>query len=114
MLNRFFKKRSTSLTKDEYWKKWEFFELTQDLHKAVEILSPLKGGYSSGFISAEEFHVALTDAIDDIEFGNRTDLTEFYNWFAPTSAWDDFVGIDGIEIGNRIFERVSRWKKAHN
>ena len=32
------------------------------------------------------------DAIDDIEFGNQTELNRFWLWFAPTCAWDDFVG----------------------
>ena len=57
---------------------------------------------------------ALIDAIDDIEYGNQTDLTRFWFWFAPTTAWDDFVGEEGIELGNRIFDRVDRWKKAHS
>ncbi|RKE04371.1 hypothetical protein BXY64_1391 [Marinifilum flexuosum] len=28
------------------------------------------------FLSAEEFHNALIDKINDIEFGNQTDLSE--------------------------------------
>ncbi|MDH4473328.1 MAG: hypothetical protein QE487_12040 [Fluviicola sp.] len=106
--------RPDNLSKVDYWKKWEFFELLDDLHAAEKQLSEYKGGYSEEFLSAEEFHEALIDAIDDIEFGNQTDLTRFWLWFAPTCAWDDFVGQEGEELGNKIFERVDRWKKGHS
>jgi hypothetical protein len=102
-----------NLSKIEYWKKWEFFELIEDLHAAEQILSNYEGGHSGEFLSAQDFRQTLEDAIDDIEFGNKTDLTRFWFWFAPTCAWDDFVGIEGQELGNRIFERVDKWKKAN-
>lgn len=104
--------RPDNLSKTEYWKKWEFFELLDDLHTAEKMLANYSGGCSGEFLSAEEFHEALIDAIDDIEFGNQTDLTRFWVWFAPTCAWDDFVCDEGIDLGNRIFERVNKWKKA--
>lgn len=105
--------RPDNLSKVDYWKKWEFFELLDDLHEAEKLLSEYTGGYSGEFLSAEEFHLALIDAIDDIEFGNQTDLTRFWMWFAPTCEWDDFVGEEGEELGNKIFERADRWKKGH-
>lgn len=111
--NIFKSSRPENLSKIEYWKKWEFFELIEDLHAAVKILSNYEGGHSGEFLSAQEFHQALEDAIDDIEFGNKTDLTRFWFWFAPTSVWDDFVGEEAVELGNRIFERVDKWKKAN-
>ena len=98
----------------DYWKKWEFFELLEDLHEAEKLLSNFKGGYSGEFLSAMSFHEALLDAIDEIEGGNQADLTRFYIWFAPTSQWNDFTGTEGIELGNRIFERVNKWKKANS
>jgi hypothetical protein len=100
-----------NLTKIEYWKKWEFFELIDDLHNAKKMLSKYDGGCFGEYLSANEFHVALEDAIDEIEFGNQTDLIRFWFWFAPTSVWDAFVGEEGQELGNRIFERVDKWKK---
>jgi hypothetical protein len=114
-LSKLFKRNlPDGLSKIDYWKKWEFFELLDDLHAASELLSEYKGGYSGKFLSAESFYEELVDAIDDIEFGNQTDLTRFWLWFAPTCEWDDFVGQEGLELGNRIFERVDKWKKAHN
>lgn len=100
------------LSKIDYWKKWDFFELLDDLHSAEKLLSNYRGGYSGEFLSAEEFREALLEAIDEIEFGNRIDLTKFWIWFAPTCEWDDFVGQEGEDLGNRIFERVDKWKKA--
>ena len=82
------------------------------MHAVEKILSKYRGGYSGEFSSTEEFHKTLIDAIDDIEFGNQTDLTRFWIWFAPSCSWDDLVGEEGINLGNRIFERVNKWKKA--
>jgi hypothetical protein len=113
MISRFIKKKPKQLSKVEYWKKWGFFELVEDLHKADKILEELKGGYSNRFDSAQDFRSHLVDFIDYIEFGNQMDLSKLWIWFAPTCDWDDLVGITGIEIGNRIFERVDNWKK-HN
>lgn len=114
MFKRLFNKnRPDGLSKIDYWKKWEFFQLLEDLHKAEKLLANFKSGYSGEFLSAENFHDALLDAIDDIEEGNQMDLTKLYIWFAPTSQWDDFTGKEGMELGNRIFERVNKWKKTH-
>ena len=88
--------------------------MLEDLHKAEKLLSNYKGGYSGEFLSAESFREVLLDAIDGIEEGNQTDLTRFYIWFAPTSQWYDFTGAEGMELGNRIFERVNKWKKANS
>ena len=59
MFNRIFKKKSKGLSKIEYWKKWELFELFSDLHLAEKMLSEFKGGYSGKFSSAEEFYNAF-------------------------------------------------------
>jgi hypothetical protein len=108
-----FKKDPNRLSKDKYWTKWEFFELLDDLHKAKEILSQYKGGYSGDILSAEEFHDLLADEIMSIEEMNNNDLSKLHIWFAPTSAWDDFVGMEGLELGNKIYERLDNWKKGN-
>jgi hypothetical protein len=109
----FFNRRTPeNLSKIDYWKKYDFFELIADLHQALEFLANYSGGYSNGFLSAEAFYLALEDAIDDIEFGNQTDLNRFYIWFAPASDWDDFTGNEGSDLGDNIFERVKKWKEA--
>ncbi|WP_452227601.1 hypothetical protein [Lacinutrix sp. MEBiC02404] len=111
MFNRIFKKKSKELSKIEYWKKWELFELISDLHLAEKMLSEYSGGYSGNFSSAEEFHKALVEEIYNVEFDNVADFTQIWYWFAPTCEWDDFTGMESIELGNRIFNRVNNWKK---
>lgn len=108
-----FSSRPDKLSKCEYWERWEFFDLIEDLYEAEKLLSRYSGGYSDQFLSAEEFHNALINKIDDIEFGNQTDLSELWTWFAPTSAWDDFVGEEGEYLGNRIFTRLDKWMKGN-
>jgi len=99
-------------SKAEYWRKWEFYSLLEDLHKAERFLASKTGGYSGNFDSVEEFREALLDEIDWIEFNNKTDLNQIHQWFLPTGVWDDFTGSEGSELGNRISERVSRWEKG--
>lgn len=114
-ISNFFKRINfNSVSKEDYWRKWEYFELLEDLHKALGLLSEYEGGNSGDFLSAQDFHLALEDAIDDVEFGNNDDLSKFWIWFAPTSVWDDFVGEKGADLGNSIFERVDKWKKANS
>ena len=103
------KEKSNELSRIEYWKKWKFPELIEELKRASELLSEYKGGYSGEFLSAEEFYGALINEIKSIEQGNKTDLTRFYFWFAPTCEWDDFVAEEGEGLGNKIFARVSKW-----
>lgn len=76
------------------------FEL---LDKAEYLASEFSKGYSSGFDSAEGFHKALQLAIQKLKDGDHTQLTTIQFWFAPTSAWDTFVGMDGQELGNEIY-----------
>jgi hypothetical protein len=111
LLRSLFSNRPDNLSKREYWEKWEFFDLMNELHKAEKLLSGYKGGYSSGFLSAEDFHSALVEEIDDIEFGNKTDLSILHLWFAPTCDWDDIVGLEGVELGNKTYSILDNWKK---
>jgi len=56
LFNRIFKSsRLNNLSKVEYSKKWEFFELLDDLHTAEKILADFKGGCSGEFLSGENF-----------------------------------------------------------
>ncbi len=101
------------MSKVEYWKQWQFFELLEKLHEAEQLLWEYKSVYSEEFGLAEIFHENLVDAIDDIEFGNRSDLTRFYHWFSLGQAWGFFTGEAGKELGESIFSIAERWKKAH-
>ena len=86
-LSKIFKSnRPDNLSKVDYWKKWEFFELLDDLHAAEKILAEYKGRLLRQiFYPLKSFMRHLLDAIDDIEFGNQTDLSRF--WTMVCSDW---------------------------
>ncbi len=93
-------------------KKHELFELFDDLDQAGKILSEIKGGYSGVFDSAEQFYEVLKDEVYELKHQNSPDFKQICVWFAPTSVWDDFVGLEGMELANRIFERAYNWNKS--
>lgn len=76
------------------------------LDKAEVVLSKYSGGYSGEFLSAEEFHQNLKNSIQEYKNGDIKKLDSFQIWFAPTCEWDDFVGKEGISLGNEIYELI--------
>ena len=114
MFNRLFRKKKRKLTKIEEWKKFELFELFNDLDIALKILADYTGGYSGVFLSAEEFHKAFSEELIDLKYQNVPDFENICVWFAPTTAWDDFVGMEGIELGSRIFNRAYKYYKTNS
>lgn len=74
------------------------------LDQAEELVSYYRGGYSTQFFSAQEFHAALAESIRLYKQGDETQLEKIYFWFAPTCCWDDFTGAEGMDIANKIFE----------
>jgi hypothetical protein len=113
MFNNRFSRKSGDLSKEAYWEKWEFFDLIIDLHEAEKAMSLNIGDTSDKFASSEQFRLSLEDLTDDIEGGNQLDLTQLWELFAPVSAWDDFMGNNGQDLGDRIFQRLDHWMK-HN
>lgn len=87
-------------------------KLIQLLDKAEKIVSKCSGGYSGNFLSADEFHKELKTAIQDYKGGDKKKLDLLYIWFAPTSAWDDFVGQDGANLGDKIFDLINKINKG--
>lgn len=80
------------------------------LVKAEKMISQYQGGYSHEYLSAQEFHNDLKDAIEVYKNGDNSTLDKFYIWFAPTCQWDDFVGKSGEKIAYEIFEIVCKLK----
>jgi hypothetical protein len=78
--------------------------LIQDLELAIEKVSKRSGGYSGELLPAEEFKARLTFCVDRLKQGDRSALQELWGHFAPTCAWDNFVG--EAEVGERIFQRI--------
>ncbi len=85
--------------------------LINDLESAEKLLSEFSGGYSGEFITAEEFHAALCDRINRLKSNDLNVINDLWIWFAPTCRWDDFVGLDGMDLGNKIFEQLDKLKK---
>ena len=83
--------------------------LIEELKTAYQLVSQCEGGYSGDFLDAREFAVALKEAITLFESGDDTCVKNLWLWFAPTTAWDDFVGSEGMELGNSIFEKLEQY-----
>lgn len=86
----------------------DFKQLILLLERAVQLSAEFSGGYSANFLSAEEFHATLAKTVQRIKENHITELEKIYTWFIPASAWDDFVDIDGLDLGNEIFELVTK------
>lgn len=86
--------------------------LIAKLKTAHELVGQFTGGYSDGFSSAEEFSAALGKAIQELEAGNAKVLGEIRLWFLPTSDWDDFVGQEGIQLGEEVSRIIDQYMKG--
>ena len=82
------------------------------LAKAEHLATEFQGGYSEQFLSAEEFHNALSESICKLKHGDKAQLDQLHIWFLPTSCWDDFMGKDGQDLANQIGDLLSKLIKA--
>jgi hypothetical protein len=80
----------------------ELAKLIELLGQAEKLASEFRGGYSGKFLSAEEFHRALSDSISKLKKGDKTQLDTLHIWFLLTSCWDDFIGTEGQVLANEI------------
>ena len=85
-------------------------ELIAVLKKAHELASQFEGGYSVRFFGAEEFAKALGIAVNEFENGNDSVLDDLQLWFLPTSEWDDFIKLEGLELGQRISALLAEYR----
>jgi hypothetical protein len=88
--------------------------LIKELKNAYQLVSQYEGGYSGNFIDSKDFAAALKDAIALFESGDDTIVKNLWLWFAPTTAWDDFVGLEGTELGNSIFGKLEQYIVENN
>lgn len=86
----------------------DYIQLIQLLGQAERLAAQSSGGYSGRFLSAEEFHKTLSESIEKLKQGDQSQLKILYVWFLPTSAWDDFTGGDGVDLGNEICTLLSK------
>ncbi|NQX43148.1 hypothetical protein HQN84_30140 [Pedobacter steynii] len=109
MFRRFFKRDiQNRISKIDYWKQWEFFELFDDLHLAEQLLNENKLNPSIGF---EEFKGEFIEELYEVEGDNVIDFTRIWEWFNPNNKWDLIMGNVGKDLGLRIFYRTDRWKR---
>ncbi|WP_091510496.1 hypothetical protein [Microbulbifer yueqingensis] len=87
--------------------------LIKDLKKACGIASHYSGGYSGEFLDAQEFYQALKSAVEAFECGDDSQARDLWIWFAPTTAWDDFIGTEGLDLGNAIFGQLQAYIDKH-
>lgn len=40
--------------------------------------------------------------IHELERGNEEIVDDLFLWFLPTSDWDDFIKMEGLELGQRV------------
>ncbi|RAV97619.1 hypothetical protein DQQ10_27530 [Pseudochryseolinea flava] len=106
-MSKIIRDKGEKLSKIEYWKKWEIFELFDDLHEAEQLLNSRK---SKGY-RHDKFKTEFTEEFGEIEGDNVADFTRIWQWFSPNNEWDKVVGPEGEELRRRIFKRTDRWKR---
>lgn len=87
--------------------------LIGNLKKACEVASQYSGGYSGEFLDAQEFYQALVETVTAFENGDTSQVKSLWVWFSPTTAWDDFIGMEGTELGNSIFSQLQNYISDH-
>ncbi|MDP0498275.1 MAG: hypothetical protein Q7Q73_18945 [Verrucomicrobiota bacterium JB024] len=84
-------------------------ELIAKLRDACDMASHYQGGYSGEFLDAQAFATALRAAVQHLADGQDDTISDLKQWFAPTCAWDDFVGTEGIRLGNEIYSALKTY-----
>lgn len=90
----------------------KFERLIKLLDEAEKLAGQFSGGHSNNFLSAQEFHIALTDSINKLKSGDNDQLNYLCLWFAPTCDWDDFIHQDGENLANEIYPLVTELRKS--
>ncbi|HEY1055276.1 hypothetical protein [Emticicia fontis] len=89
------------LSKIDYWKKWELFELFDNLHQAEKLL--LDRARENNDSQLLNFKNDFIEELYELKGENVPDFTRIREWFSPEKEWDRMVGQSGKEIGNNIF-----------
>jgi len=105
----FQKRKPDGLSKIEYWKIWELFELFDELHKAENLLVDILDKKNDDELI--KFKNEFIEELYEIEGDNVADFTRIWEWFTPTKEWDLFCGQQGEKLGINIFRIVDKWKR---
>lgn len=108
MFKRLFQKhQSDNLSKVDYWKKWELFELFDDLHEAEKLLNDI-AVESDGL---KQFRSDFIEELYEIEGDNIADFTRMWEWFTPSKQWDTVVGQNVKKPRDNIYRITDKWKR---
>ena len=86
----------------------DFLNLIKLLDKADQLAGNYNGAYPDEFLSEEEFHLALIESIEKLKNGDKSQLTQLYNWFLPSYLWDNYEGKAFKSLVNKIFSLLSK------
>lgn len=112
MFKRFFNKKaknSNKLSKYDYLKKWEIFELFDELRKGEQLLHD----FAANNIESQvlKFKDDYIEELYEIQGDNVADFTTIWEWFAPSKEWEALLGEKGKEIGDNVFRITDKWKR---
>ncbi|TPD67000.1 hypothetical protein [Flavobacterium microcysteis] len=106
------KRLSEKLSKVDYWKKWELFELFDDLHRGEKLLIEIASKNSeSQFLKFKDNYI---EELYEIEGDNVADFTRIWEWFTPTKEWETLLSEKGKEIGDNVFRITDQWKRSQD
>jgi hypothetical protein len=77
--------------------------------QAEEMAAKFHGGSSEQFHSVQEFNTALKNSIFRFRQGDTSELNKLFNWFSPARDWDAFCNLEGIDLGNEVYEILLDW-----
>ncbi|MBX3241372.1 MAG: hypothetical protein KIT80_17815 [Chitinophagaceae bacterium] len=110
MFKRLFKKHpSNNLSKVDYWKKWELFELFDCLSDAEKLLNDMANDKKGDDFA--KFERNFIENLYEIKGDNVVDLTIIWEWFTPKKEWEILVGQRGKKLGDNIFRITDKWKR---
>lgn len=112
MFKRIFKKKvihHDRLSKVDYWKKWELFELIEELHRGEDLLIEMSSNNCDDRLI--KFKDEFFEELYEVEFDNVADYTRIWEWFTPTKDWETLLGEKGKDIGDNVFRITDKWKR---
>lgn len=106
-LNKLFRKKK-GLSKLEFWKKFELYDLIKDLNTAKSIIDNDSESTNSELYS---FVSDFDEELYNVSFDNVPDFTQIWKWFKPNGLWQKYY--QNEELRAKIYARSDKWKRNH-
>jgi hypothetical protein len=84
----------------------EYQELLSQLGVALAILELPGNTKPFRFTSKEAFGEKLKMSESNLRELELEEIENLWRWFSPANEWDNFTGIEGADLGARIFDLV--------